>query len=199
MASETPKHPDTQPVSHQYELAVINEECGEVVQIVGKTLRFGYESHSPLDPEMTTNLDLLHTELGDVLAAADFGAERGLLDQKKLDERRAAKLTKLRSVAPPPMAVTPVMSVVPEKKTHPAEIAFSLAIVAALVGGLMFASWNMGKSGGERQAAEQRLKVQTAAQLCLQGAIANHTSGQECDALVQLSLGGDTKPTPKGK
>lgn len=96
------QHPDARPVSHQYELAVLGEECGEVIQIVGKTLRFGYASHSPDDPQRESNLDLLHKELGDILAAIDFAVERGLLDREKLITRQFHKRRNLMQVAPPP-------------------------------------------------------------------------------------------------
>ncbi len=46
-------------------LAMLAEECAEVIQIVGKILRHGYESHHPDDPK-TTNLHLLIKELSDV-------------------------------------------------------------------------------------------------------------------------------------
>jgi hypothetical protein len=47
-------------------LAILAEECGEVVQVVGKILRHGYESYSPFDSNKTTNRKLLEKELGDV-------------------------------------------------------------------------------------------------------------------------------------
>jgi NTP pyrophosphatase (non-canonical NTP hydrolase) len=97
-----PTHPEARPVSHQYELAVLGEECGEAIQIVGKTLRFGYESYNPSDKDKETNLDLLHKELGDVLAAIDFAVERGLLDREKLVTRQFFKRKILMKVAPPP-------------------------------------------------------------------------------------------------
>lgn len=47
-------------------LALLAEEMGEAVQVVGKVLRHGYESHNPNDPARTTNRQLLMHELGDV-------------------------------------------------------------------------------------------------------------------------------------
>lgn len=47
-------------------LAILAEECGEVVQIVGKILRHGYASYHPRDNERKTNRTLLETELGDL-------------------------------------------------------------------------------------------------------------------------------------
>lgn len=55
-------------------LALLAEECGEIIQIVGKILRHGYESHDPTKPSragepVMTNRDLLTCELGDYEAA----------------------------------------------------------------------------------------------------------------------------------
>lgn len=50
-------------------LAVLAEECGEVVQMVGKSLRHGLDSWHPDDPERTPNSTLLRRELVDVMAA----------------------------------------------------------------------------------------------------------------------------------
>lgn len=47
-------------------LALLAEECAEVIQIVGKILRHGYESCNPDASHTTTNRELLETELGHV-------------------------------------------------------------------------------------------------------------------------------------
>lgn len=54
-------------------LAMLSEECGEVVQIVGKILRHGYESRNPFAPaklgeKSPTNRELLIGELRDIAA-----------------------------------------------------------------------------------------------------------------------------------
>lgn len=46
-------------------LAMLAEECAEVIQIIGKIQRHGYDSYHPNDPR-TTNRDLLAKELADV-------------------------------------------------------------------------------------------------------------------------------------
>ena len=46
-------------------LAMLIEECGEVIQIAGKILRHGYASHHPATPNIT-NRDMLASELTDV-------------------------------------------------------------------------------------------------------------------------------------
>ena len=48
-------------------LAMLAEECGEVIQIVGKILRHGYDSYHPVNPRVS-NRDLLAKELRDVNA-----------------------------------------------------------------------------------------------------------------------------------
>lgn len=47
-------------------LACLAEECGEVIQAVGKILRHGYADYSPLDPTHTDNRKNLEKELGDL-------------------------------------------------------------------------------------------------------------------------------------
>jgi hypothetical protein len=47
-------------------LAMLAEEAGEIVQMVGKILRHGYESYHPEDPNKTTNRVHLTNELNDL-------------------------------------------------------------------------------------------------------------------------------------
>lgn len=47
-------------------LAMLSEECGEVIQIIGKIQRHGYNSSHPSDP-LTPNVRLLEKEIADVL------------------------------------------------------------------------------------------------------------------------------------
>lgn len=47
-------------------LAMLAEECGEVIQVIGKILRHGYESCHPVSGER--NRDRLQAEVTDVLA-----------------------------------------------------------------------------------------------------------------------------------
>lgn len=51
-------------------LAILMEECGEVVQIIGKILRHGYDSCSPFGASQETNRQALVRELFDIKAAA---------------------------------------------------------------------------------------------------------------------------------
>jgi len=47
-------------------LAVLAEECAEVIQVVGKILRHGLSSKHPADPKGLNNLGLLHEGAFDV-------------------------------------------------------------------------------------------------------------------------------------
>ena len=59
-------------------LAILSEECGEVVQAVGKILRHGYESVDPTfsdpsgDTRALTNQEMLEKECGDVIFAINL-------------------------------------------------------------------------------------------------------------------------------
>lgn len=49
-------------------LAMLSEEAGEIVQIVGKILRHGYDSYNPNDQLQVTNHANLQNELTDLMA-----------------------------------------------------------------------------------------------------------------------------------
>ena len=53
-------------------LALLAEECSEVVQAVMKILRHGYESTTPDDSSGFTNRQRLSKEIGDVEAAVNL-------------------------------------------------------------------------------------------------------------------------------
>jgi len=57
-------------------LAMLAEECGEVIQVIGKILRHGYESCHPNDQHQQTNRSLLSGELIDLLAVVDLMENR---------------------------------------------------------------------------------------------------------------------------
>ena len=48
-------------------LAMLAEECAEVIQIIGKILRHGYDSHHPDRPAITNRM-MLCEELTDLMA-----------------------------------------------------------------------------------------------------------------------------------
>lgn len=75
--------------------ALLAEELGEAIQIVGKILRHGLYSRNPLDGSGPLNVDMLEREIGDVLAAVYILSAHGSINQLDIDKARAAKLSKV--------------------------------------------------------------------------------------------------------
>lgn len=75
-------------------LALLLEECGEVVQAIGKILRHGYGSKHPTMPG-PTNDEALEQELGDVLAAMKLLADAGDITESRVTYRTKWKLIKV--------------------------------------------------------------------------------------------------------
>ena len=74
-------------------IAILMEECGEVVQICGKILRHGAYSHHPRTGR--GNLDSLENELGDVFAAANMLYQDGFLQPRRVNRWAEEKLKKV--------------------------------------------------------------------------------------------------------
>lgn len=75
-------------------LALLAEECAEVVQIVGKILRHGYQSHHPENPTQS-NKSTLTKECGDVLAAVALMVANGDMTTNSLMYWQNTKLGKV--------------------------------------------------------------------------------------------------------
>lgn len=50
------------------------EECSEVIQILTKIKRFGFDSFNPNDPEKTSNRELLSREISDFMIVSSLMA-----------------------------------------------------------------------------------------------------------------------------
>lgn len=71
-------------------LAILAEECGEVIQAVGKVLRHGYESNNKGQlPE--TNRQALERELGDLLHNLDRMVQAQDLSSERITIRSLSK------------------------------------------------------------------------------------------------------------
>lgn len=85
--------------AENYALGLIAEEAGEVLQLVGKSLRFGIDTPGRLGADGQVNGEtprtLLPAEVGDLLAAISFAIEHDLLDGQKVYEAKSRKLNKL--------------------------------------------------------------------------------------------------------
>ena len=76
-------------------LACLAEECGEVIQVIGKILRHGLEDWSPFDVSKTTNRQNLEREIGDLSAVIDIMRFAGDLSDDGITKASDAKLQKL--------------------------------------------------------------------------------------------------------
>ena len=72
-------------------LALLMEECGEVVQIVGKIFRHGAHSHHPDKPDGPSNIEHLMKEIGDVFHAVDRLVDAEDLDREEIELCQASK------------------------------------------------------------------------------------------------------------
>lgn len=77
-------------------LAILAEEMGEALQVIGKILRHGYESHNPLNPESLTNREYLELEIGDVQAALILMESAGDVDSDDIISHMAVKGVKIK-------------------------------------------------------------------------------------------------------
>ncbi len=66
-------------------LAILSEECGEVIQIIGKILRYGYESCNP-EGFHPPNRNLLIQELGDVFSIINLMNLKGDITYSKIEK-----------------------------------------------------------------------------------------------------------------
>lgn len=71
-------------------LTLLSEECAEVIQVIAKIQRHGYESFDPRKPD-TINLGLLEKEIGHVLNAINMMYERCDIQACNVDIHTVAK------------------------------------------------------------------------------------------------------------
>lgn len=74
-------------------LAVLSEECGEVIQNIGKILRHGYESCHPSGT--LSNRELLENELGDVMHIVERMVRSGDLSRPSIEAYKSAKADRI--------------------------------------------------------------------------------------------------------
>ncbi len=77
-------------------LAIVAEECGEVVQAIGKILRHGYESWHPADPDGPNNRERLERELGDLRAVVQMMSDAGDVGALAIQQYAIGKAHRMR-------------------------------------------------------------------------------------------------------
>lgn len=76
-------------------LAILSEECGEVIQAVSKILRHGYSSQNPhLPPGSMDNEAMLEKEIGDVRWAVEMMIAAKDVDDDEIEAWAIAKAGK---------------------------------------------------------------------------------------------------------
>jgi NTP pyrophosphatase (non-canonical NTP hydrolase) len=76
-------------------LSILMEECGEVIQIIGKIFRHGYESTHPDDGEGPNNREMLETELGHIEFSKSMMIKNGDIDQSRIAQSKRKKRLKI--------------------------------------------------------------------------------------------------------
>jgi NTP pyrophosphatase (non-canonical NTP hydrolase) len=79
-------------------LALLAEECAEVIQAVGKTLRHGLESRAPPTSDgrwRDTNRVWLCQEMGDVRAAMILLCDAGIVEKQSVHDFADSKLARV--------------------------------------------------------------------------------------------------------
>jgi NTP pyrophosphatase (non-canonical NTP hydrolase) len=77
-------------------LAILAEEMGEAMQIVGKILRHGYDSYNPFDDNKITNRQLLEKELGDVSYATQMLCVQGDITRSNIMRNHCNKIDAIK-------------------------------------------------------------------------------------------------------
>lgn len=75
-------------------LALLMEECAEVVHIIGKIQRHGLDSCHPTSGKV--NRDELAKECSDVLCAIRIIVRERIIEQRRINTARRAKIRKFR-------------------------------------------------------------------------------------------------------
>lgn len=85
---------ELEPAEHEA-LTLLSEECGEVVQIIGKIMRHGLDSYHP--DSKRVNRDELAKECGDIECAIKILIREGVIDRKTINAAKRAKVKKFRA------------------------------------------------------------------------------------------------------
>ena len=80
MTVESEKHFNELTPGELERLAILGEECGEIVRMVGKILRHGYQSYNPDQPGHEGNRRELEKEIGDLMGIIVMMGSAGAKD-----------------------------------------------------------------------------------------------------------------------
>lgn len=72
-------------------LALLSEECAEVIQIIGKIQRHGFDSKDPTNPQCPGNRALLEKKIAQVVQAVDLMAGAEDINQSRVGAHLRAR------------------------------------------------------------------------------------------------------------
>lgn len=75
-------------------LLIAQEECAEVIQVISKVFRFGFDAKHP--NEDVNNLQRLEEELGDLACMIGLLIDKKIVSEKNLEKAAKMKLKKLK-------------------------------------------------------------------------------------------------------
>jgi NTP pyrophosphatase (non-canonical NTP hydrolase) len=75
-------------------MAILAEECAEVIVAISKINRFGFENVKP--GQEKTNREHLAEEIGDTLAMVELLISSGVITSESVEQSKIAKLEKLK-------------------------------------------------------------------------------------------------------
>ena len=78
-------------------LALLVEECGEVIQECGKILRHGFDSYNSFDPEKITNRRNLEKELGDITLILEMMLVNKDVSNQRIQDFKILKKSKINN------------------------------------------------------------------------------------------------------
>lgn len=99
LVGERPTHFNKLTPAQAERLAMLAEECGEVVLAVGKILRHGYESYHPNREDHLGNKGELELELGDIMAIVQMMEVAGDISTNAVHDRIATKKRRVMQYA----------------------------------------------------------------------------------------------------
>lgn len=73
-------------------LTILQEECSEVIQVISKGRRFGFDA----EYNRSTNRERLSEEVGDLLAMIDLLVHYEIISEDDIQKAKEAKFVKLK-------------------------------------------------------------------------------------------------------
>ena len=94
-----------------HKLGLLQEESAEIIHIISKIRRFGFESTNPKYDVSETSSQLLHNEIGDFLALIDLLIRENVINEDELTLQKEYKKDVLNTIYPAPAKISSTISI----------------------------------------------------------------------------------------